>query len=96
MEERAIHKMCIRDSSNGGGAGTPIPLEHVAVNGDVPGAQLFHVHYRAQGPADEPLDLGGAAVQLQLGDVPAGPLPVGTGEHGDVYKRQVYWSEWGG
>ena len=69
-------------AGDGGGAGAAVALEHVAVDGDGVLAQLRHVYGGPERPAHQSLDLSAAGAELQLGNVPLAPLPVGPGQHG--------------
>ena len=69
-------------AGDGGGAGSAVALEHVAVDGDGMLPQLRQVHGGPEGTAHQPLDLCAAGRELQLGDVPLAALPVGPGQHG--------------
>jgi hypothetical protein len=64
-----------------GGAGTAVGLQHVAVDHHLALAQHPHVAHRPQRPADEPLDLLGAAALASLGRFPVDPLGARPGQH---------------
>ncbi len=58
-------------AGNGRGARAAVGLEHVAVEDDLPLAELFHVGHRAQRAADQPLDLLRPPALLALGRLAA-------------------------
>ena len=68
-------------SGDGGGAGSSVGLEDVAVEDDGALAEGLHVDYAAEGAADEALDLVGAAADLAAFGLAGGAGEGGAGEH---------------
>ena len=69
---------------DGSGAGSPVRLQHVAVQGNCPLSQGLQVNRLAKSASDQPLDLHPAAVLLD--PVPLLPLARGSGKHG-IFRR---------
>ena len=70
-----------RSSRDGGGAGSPVGLEDVAVEDDGALAEGAHVDDAAEGAADEALDLVGAPADLSLFGFARGASERGAGQH---------------
>ena len=69
---------------NGRGAGSPVRLQHVAVQRNRPLAQRVQVHRLAKAPADQPLDFHAPAVLFD--PVPFFPFRGGCRQH-RVFRR---------
>ncbi len=68
-------------SGDGGGAGSTVGLEDIAVEDDGAFAEGLHIDDGAEGAADEALDLVGAAADLAALGLAGGAGEGGAGEH---------------
>jgi hypothetical protein len=68
-------------AADGGGAGAAVGLQHVAVQGQGALAQGLEVYRRAQGAADQTLDLQGASPLLAPGRLALHALVGGARQH---------------